>query len=450
MSAQLWDEQAEAQYLASVILEPSVLEAGGLTPEDLASSTHRQCLAAMLALRGRSEPIDSVTVRTELERLGWDRMRAAVYTLELTERVPPPWGSVAARLRTLANARRLVSEGSAGLTHAQRLELDEARERFAGASFGASTEAEVLSVRGLMEAAGEAWLEVSREREAEQAGKRGRFVYLTLGREPGTRTVTLGPGEMLAIGAATGVGKSSMALTEMVALEERGIRSGLVSVEDPAEAWGAKIVGYRGRVDTAGMWSGAASREEWARVTRAAAEAATREDAIRVVHAKSGTVDEVVQCMSRLVRVHDARVLFVDYLQAIYAPAAKSMTRRDATDLLLARLLSTARALGVPLVLMSQLSRAEKSNRFPEPHLSDLKESGTLENSANAVLLLWILTDDERDRERHGIVKAKLAKDKRQQRGARWVMRRTYGQVLEEDPSWSDPPDQTPAMRGFQ
>lgn len=443
---QLHDERAERDYLAACILEPSTLEAGGLGPDAMANGDHRVCLSAMLAVRARGVPVDTVSVRTELERLGWGLERALTFALSLTERVPPPAASVAQRLRLLADARRIVAEGSLGLTHAARLELDEARERFTGAAMGATSEAEVLSTRALMEAAAEAWNGISEERLREERGQPVRYVRLSLGRDPGATTVRLGPGEMLAVGAATGVGKSSMALTELLALEDRGMPAGLVTVEDPAEQWGSKIIGYRGRVDTAGMWAGAASNDDWARATRSVNAAATSADCIRIVHAKTATVDEVVQCMARLVRVHGSRVVFVDYLQAITAPAAKGMTRRDATDLVLARLLSAARALGVPLVLMSQLSRSEKSNRFPEPHLGDLKESGTLENSAQAVLLLWILTDDDRDENRYGVVCAKLAKDKRQQRGARWAMRRGYGQVLQEIDNWAPPSDHAGAL----
>lgn len=453
MSA-LVDERAEHDLMACCLLEPSTLEASGVSPAMIGSGDHRVALMAMLALRQRDEPIETLTVRAELERMGWGTERALMYALGLSARVPPSRPAVVARIKTLAEARRIAQEAAQGLGHAQALELDEARERFASASFGGIAEAEALSTRAMMEAAAEAWNEVSIEREREARGEAPKYMPLRLGRTPfdspprARPTVRLGPGEMLAVGAATGVGKSSMALTELIDLEDRGIRAGLVSVEDPAEAWGSKLIGYRGNVDTGGMWAACASNDAWARATRAVNDAATRADCIRLMHAKSGTIDEVVQCMSKLVRVHGARVLFVDYLQAITSPASKAMTRRDATDLVLGRLLTAARTLDVPLVLMSQLSRSEKTNRFPEPHLGDLKESGTLENSATAVLLLWIVTDDDKD-PRHGIVKAKLAKDKRQARGARWVMRRGHGQVLDEIEGWVEPDPDPKSRRGF-
>lgn len=773
------DERAERDYLAACILEPSTLEACGIPPSSLATGDHRVALAAMLTVRASDIPLDTVSLRTELQRLGWGAERSMAYALGLTDHVPPAAASVAARIRTLAEARRIAQEASEGLGYAQALDLDAARERLSSASYGGTTEAEALSARALMEEAATAWHEVSVEVEREAKGEPPRYIPMRLGREPwrgrARPTVRLGPGEMLAVGAATGVGKghrltdrvltphgwamvgdlvpgddvvgadglptkivgvhhrgelevwrvefsdgavvhcdgdhlwsiasdsdlsrgrprrivqtrdvapnqrgwrvplvepvahatallpvdpyvlgvllgdgctvggvpfvtcpdehirhkvasrlapgssindrahssacpawsivgagttrskesaellamglqgcrswekfvpdaylfadvsqrmdllhglmdtdgyacgdnrtatftttavglreavtalvrslggvatvvekhksftgsdgqkklgrvsydvrvclpaganpfslprkaalvavrtkvpcrrikrivatvevrgivcisvaaedqlyvaegyvvthnSSMALTEMLDLDDRGIRCGLVSVEDPAAEWGSKIIGHRGQVNTGGMWSAAGSQEDWQRATRAVVGAASKPDCIRLMHAKSGTIDEVVQCMSRLVRVHRSQVLLVDYLQAITSPASKAMTRRDATDLVIGRLMSAARVLDVPLVLMSQLSRAEKTNRFPEPHLGDLKESGTLENSATSVLMLWIVTDDNADH-RYGLVKAKIAKDKRQPRGERWCMRRGHGQVLYE------------------
>lgn len=79
-----------------------------------------------------------------------------------------------------------------------------------------------------------------------------------------------------------------------------------------------------------------------------------------------------------------------------------------------------------------------KGNPFVEPHLSDMKESGTIENSSDAVVMLWILTDDESDPE-HGVVLAKVAKTRIDARGRRWAMRRMAGQVLRELDGWAPP-----------
>lgn len=432
----LHDPATERMYLAAVFLEPSVLEASGVSPSHLSDPGCALTLSAMQAVRARGEPIDTVSVQTELQRRGWTAIRAAEWVLPLTSRIPPSWRTVADRVLLMAEARRIAEASALGQAHAGRLELDEARGVLAPVALGSGTrDAQAMSGRALMEAALEAWKGISEAEAREQRGEPPRYVGLKMGSAAGK--VKLSGGECCTVAAATGVGKSSLALTEAVDLEDRGIAPGIVCVEDSPALWGSKLIGYRGRLDTSAMWDACSSAEDWQRATRAVNDQITRKDLIRIVRAASGTVDEVVSCMATLVRVHGCRVVFVDYLQAISAPIGKGITRRDMTDLVLARIQSAARALDVPLVLFSQLSRPEKGNPFREPHLSDLKESGTIENSSDAVVMLWILTDDETAPE-FGIVKGKLAKSRIRARGQRWAMRRMQGQVLREI-EWREP-----------
>lgn len=435
--SQLRDPLTERQYLSAILLEPSVLEAGGVEPTHMSDPGCALSLSALMAIRARQEPVDSVSLLTELERRGWDRARAAGFVVPLTDTVPPSWRSVADRIRVMAEARAISEASALGQVHASRLELDEARGVLAPVALGGGTrEAEVMTGRALMEAAALAWHEIGETQVREKRGERPRYVGLKMG--SATERVRIAGGECCTVAAGTGVGKSSLAMTEAIDLEARGVSAGIVCVEDSAALWGGKLLGHLAEIDTSPLWQGQPSGQDYARIERAIAQRITGADLVRVVRAASGTVDEVVALMSRLVRVHGCRVLLVDYLQAISAPIGKGITRRDMTDLVLARIQSAARALDVPLVLFSQLSRPTKGNPFVEPHLSDMKESGTIENSSDAVVMLWILTDDDTD-PRFGIVRAKVAKSRIEARGKRWVMRRGRGQVLREVDDWHEP-----------
>lgn len=287
----------------------------------------------------------------------------------------------------------------------------------------------------------EAWHGIAESQAREAKGEPPAYIGLKMG--SARERVRIAGGECCTVAAATGVGKSSLAMTEAIDLERRGIPCGIVCIEDSPALWGAKLIGHRGDLDTSAMWRSEGSQDDWARAEWAVAKQLEARDLIRIVRAASGTVDEVISQMARLVRVHKSRVLMVDYLQAITAPIGKGITRRDMTDLVLARIQSAARALGVPLVLFSQLSRPERGNPFREPHLSDMKESGTIENSSDAVVMLWILTDDDTDRERFGVVCAKVAKTRIDARGKRWAMHRKSGQVLREIEGWEPPQERT-------
>lgn len=452
------DERAEKDYLAACLLEPATLEACGIPPSSMASGDHRFALGAMLTVRASSVPLDTVSLRTELQRLGWGAERALVYSLGLTEHIPPSPLTVAARIRTLAEARRIAQEASEGLSHAQALDLDAARERLASASYGGTSDAVALTEADLMEEAATAWYEVTQEASNAAKGIQPAYVSLRLARTPlpawsdGTPrarpTVRLGPGEMLAVGAATGVGKSSIAITELLDLSDRGIPAGLITLEDAPAKWGGKIIGHRGGLNTGPMWKGAGSKQDWDRAMRAVNVSAATGAKYRVMHAKTKTIDEVCRCAVQLVRVHGCRFVEIDYLQKIQAPNTRYTNRRDITDYIIGRLGVAFAILGIPWGLFSQLSRAEKGgNRFPEPYLADFKESGDIENSAAAALMLWIKTDDPDD-PRYGYVHAKLAKDKEEARGERWCMRRGHGQVLYEveAPAEQDGPSK---RRGF-
>jgi replicative DNA helicase len=137
------------------------------------------------------------------------------------------------------------------------------------------------------------------------------------------------------------------------------------------------------------------------------------------------SIDGVLSRMEFMVRVRGARLIAVDYLQAIAHRDAPST--RERIDRSLEELIAHAGRLGVPLVLASQLARPDKGNPFREPQLIDLKESGSIENRSAAVVLLW------RESDRPGEpTRAKVAKVKRRPAGSRFsLVRGSDGQLAE-------------------
>jgi replicative DNA helicase len=135
--------------------------------------------------------------------------------------------------------------------------------------------------------------------------------------------------------------------------------------------------------------------------------------------------------MAYMVRVRGCRVLLIDYLQAIRHRDVGTSTREKVNDSL-ATLMAAAAQLGATLVLASQLRRASEGGKYQEPGDGDLKESGDIENSAQAIVLLWRETDEESD-PRYGCVFGKVAKVKRASAGRRfWMRRDSYGLLIEQ------------------
>ncbi len=420
------DPQWEARFLAACLMDPGTLERG-VTVADMGVRANADILGAMLAVRSRAEDVDLLSVRRELERTGKgvnvDKL------LRLTETVEVNATAAAARVRELSAARRLVEAALTAQQQAEGGDVSGAADtmRRAGAE-DATLEDRVYTHREMLTATAEAILK-------EHEGAANRFVALGLGPSV-DGSFKAGPGDLCVIGAAPNVGKSWLILGSAASLAERDVPCGIVSVEDPVEDAGARRLAMLSGVDPEKLWHPPIAPTDWQRLMSAMQD--SHIDApIAYAKIKSRRLDGVVAAMTTMARTHRARVLFVDYLQAIRHPQFSSkLTTRECINDILATLQATAAQLGVALVLASQLAR-DKSSPFKEPHLHDLKESASIEESAQCVVLLWRTTDDQQARD-YGVVRAKVAKVKRARAGKRFAYARhprTYAMVELED--WS-------------
>lgn len=434
------DPSVERAYLAICIDMPEALDAG-LTVEHMASGANRAVMAAMLAMRQAAKEINQITLSHELQLRGMERITAIDTVSQILSEGTATLAPCVRVLRELHEARTLVEASSMGLAHAQRGELNEAREVLAKAAFGQVAPLEIFSLRDAMEATAQEYYEAAQSAQANGSAK-----FFPLGICPTVdRILRVGPGDTIIIGAETNVGKSSISMTCLLSLEHHGIAAGLVSVEDPKVDWGGKAIGHYSGEDTAPFWAGTATPEQWSRLLSALPAAAARKQLARFAVAKSGTIDEVCQAMNALVRVHGARILFVDYIQAI-SSGLKGANPKQEIDHVYRRIQTTARLLEVPVVIGSQLSRGP-TDTAAEPGKKRLKESGNLENGAQVILLFWVRKEDEAAG-RWGRIMGKVEKLKRVPVRPRWCMERGAGGVLTECEMPIEDPI-VPKRRGF-
>lgn len=426
----LSDPEAERSYLALCLDMPEALDAG-LTIETLSVPVHRVAMACMIAMRQAGEQSSDLVLGHHLQTRGLDRA-AAFQVLQAIRSAPSRGiGSLAPVLRRLADARALHELAAAGAAHALAGETDEAREVLARAAFGGTPLLEVFTLRDAMEACA---VELQAVTQA-MSEQRGNAAWVKLGICPTIdRLITVGPGDTVIFAAETNVGKSGASMTCMLSFQERKIPAGLVSIEDPKIDWGSKAIGHYADVDTAPLWACQATNEHWGKLMKGVGDASSREQFVRFAVAKSGTLAEVVQAMSILVRVHGCRILFIDYIQAIAGPLKNAQPKQQ-IDHVYMTLQATARQLGVPVVIGSQLSRAQTPG---EPAVTRLKESGNLENGAQVILMFWCP-----DPANWMKVNGKVAKLKRAPTRPKWAMERGHGGVLTEVP-WVEP---TPAQQ---
>lgn len=400
------DHHAEAAYIAAAMLDANVLLEHPVRADDMSARQHRLCFDAMDAIARRRHQLSTEALRSELERLGVPPEAALDYSLSATSGPVALPGPVSRRLREVGEMRRRYEQATRIQAACSAHSLDEARGLCAAlAQLDTHGDVNAIGFKQVVDGTIEAYVQLGTDKD--------RSVAL------GTPAIDAHwrpyPGSLTVVGAATGTGKSTLLTSWALSLARRGIANGIVSAEDPVEDFGSKMLGELSQVDPASIWKGNADKHEMARVIAAA----EKHEALPFAFSYVGSrrLDDVLAAMRIQARKHGARVIAVDYLQTITPRMNSGRDVREKTDAVLAELIVEASALGVALVLASQLRRPDRE--APEPSVTALKESGTIENRAQAIVLLW-----RDDAKANGVVFAKLAKVKRGPSGKRFRLER--------------------------
>jgi replicative DNA helicase len=291
----------------------------------------------------------------------------------------------AARFRALARTRRLRAAC-----------LEAARSAEAGDAAAASQRLQEALADG----------EASCQVKVRTAAELGEIVFAGIADEahgrvrrffPGLERLRQAIGDLPAgsctvVAADTNVGKSSFVLamaTGCAGLELDPVTFGLVSVEDPDEVTGTRLLG---------VYSGMSSRRIQRRAFHDRAEALARLSqgigrmrslGSRLLFADCSGGTEVDVCAARSqMAARGARIIAVDYLTEIES-SVKQQDRRNEVRWVAKRLKVHAKRLGVALVLVSQIARPADKNPNSKPSKHSLKESGDVSNAAEVILLLW-------------------------------------------------------------
>jgi replicative DNA helicase len=415
-------DQIEATYLAGVVsiariqgLEPAPL----LSPETMGSKRHEEILRAITDLIGVGDTADTTAIVQRLGSTGKLALVEADYVYGLDEKHDPDarLNKLAKAIRTMHDADTLGSKLRLAQTALKAGELHKTREIAAEIALTTASEKpfEILTGRQSAEAA----LAMAQD----DRGLRIRIGDAELEKALGT----LGPGTLTVIGADTGVGKSTLALHMARTM---GTRVGIVSVEDPAEVFGGKLLSHASGVDSERLFMGKADmidlqqmRDSLHRVT----------ENVRIAYAINSPLVDILSAIRALVNQHGCRVIVVDYVQNIrFDP---KIDRRVTVADAIAQIKGLCARLGAAAVVCSQLSRPSQEVKWREPAKHHLKESGDIENMCEAIVLLW-------QRTQGGVVYGKVDKLKYSARRHRFRFERdTAGNLIDCVPWGGDYPE---------
>ena len=215
---------------------------------------------------------------------------------------------------------------------------------------------------------------------------------------PGIDSRTLGfrSGQMIVIGARPGVGKTSLCLNLATNMAYDGVTVALFSLEMSKEEIGQRLLATRSGVSLSSIRSANIEQNEWQSVVDAITD--LRELPIAIDDTSGTTVTEIRAKARRMLHGIERGVVIIDYIQLMTA-AGRQESRATAVGEMSRGIKIMAKELGVPVIALSQLNREVEGRQNKRPQLSDLRESGSIEQDADIVMLLdRSMTPEEADR----------------------------------------------------
>ena len=210
-------------------------------------------------------------------------------------------------------------------------------------------------------------------------------------------TSGLHPGDMVVIAARPSMGKTSLAMNiaESVSIDQKSA-VGVFSLEMSAESLVLRMMCSRARVNLRSIREGFLAERDFPRLTGAAGKLA---NAPLFIDDTSGlTIMQLRAKARRMWQQHGIKLFVIDYLQLLHSTARKAENRQQEIAEISRGIKSLAKELKVPVIVLSQLNRDMEKEKGRAPRMSDLRESGSIEQDADLVGLLWApKTSDEDD-----------------------------------------------------
>jgi replicative DNA helicase len=359
-----------------------------LKPDYFYNQNHKHIFMAMLTLFDRNQPIDLVTISEELrKRNQLEEAGGVSYLTQLTTAVPTAahiehYAHIVkekALLRGLINNStqivqrcfEVTTDANKVLDDAEKMIFDIGQHRIEGKFF---------SMREIIHDSMET-IDKLYQRKEHVTGLASGF------HEFDTKTAGLQPADLIIVAGRPSMGKSAFAtgICEHAGIIQKKAVA-FFSLEMSKEQLVQRMLCSHARVDAQKVRTGYLSHQDWPKLTSAAGKLS--EAPIFIDDTPGQTVLEVRAKARRLKMQHDIQLIVIDYLQLMQGVGRHESRQQEISEISRS-LKALARELRVPVIAVSQLSRAVESRTGNRPMLSDLRESGAIEQDADVVVFLF-------------------------------------------------------------
>ncbi len=203
-------------------------------------------------------------------------------------------------------------------------------------------------------------------------------------------------GEMIVVAARPSMGKTSLAMNiaEHVAIEQK-LPVGVFSLEMTSESLVLRMLCSRSRVNLRNVREGFLAERDFPKLTGAAGKLAT--SPLFIDDSSGLSILQLRAKARRMYQQFGIKLFIVDYLQLLHSTARRAENRQQEIADISSGIKSLAKELDVPIVVLSQLNRELEKDKDRKPRLSDLRESGAIEQDADVVCLLYKRSRDDED-----------------------------------------------------
>ena len=426
--------EAEQAVLGSMLIDADCIKdvMDKLQPQDFYLQQNREIFETIYSMFIYSRPIDGVTVAREMEKNGVYRDDTRAYLLQLMEVTP-----------TSANVMEY-----AGIIRDKALLRSMAK---AAGDIAAMVQEGVGTAGDLLSAAEQKIYAIRQGRGSQEMATVGavlndvmeQLAKLTAGSEPpglstGLSAVDrkingLNKSDLLLLAARPGMGKTSMALNvALSAAKSSGKTVAIFSLEMSKEQLVTRLLANEGLIENTRLATGNLRESDWEKIAQAAS--VLNQTNIRI---DDNPLLTVADMNAKCRRIDSLGLVVIDYLQLMTSAGGKGYSgenRQQAVADISRMLKIMAKELQVPVLCLSQLSRANEKREDKRPMLSDLRESGAIEQDADIVMFLYRDDYYNEDSEKRNIAECIVAKNRHGETGKvelRWMPDYTAFSTLE-------------------
>ncbi len=405
--------EAEQAVLGAIFIEPESLTVASefLIPEDFYRSSHQKIFSAMLKLSDQGKAIDVVTVTEELiatEQL--ENIGGVSYLMELANAVPTAANvEYYARIveeksllrRLIRTATEIAQEGYSREDEVESL-LSEAEKKIMEVS-GRKSAGSFISIKDVLV---EAYDNIEK-----LANRQGDITGIPTGfTELDRMTAGFQRNDLIIVAARPSVGKTAFALNiaQNVATKTDEVVA-IFSLEMGAEQLVMRMLSSEGNINAQNLRTGDLSDEDWKKLTMAMGSLSNAQ--IYIDDTPGIRIAEMRAKCRRLKQERGLGMILIDYLQLIQGDG-KADNRQQEVSEISRSLKALARELEVPVIALSQLSRSVEQRQDKRPMMSDIRESGSIEQDADIVAFLYRDDYYDKETENKNIIEIIIAKQR--------------------------------------